>query len=321
MTPLFSNLRPIRLRLGTWLDVVLISDPEHIRWLDSQQHVERRIDPERGWLHRIVDRRLRVDMGFDGEVLPVFRARSDAKRAERQRELMARFDALRGLPGPERNEIAGYVANPKQKGRDIGVLVQQWCGRLFLPQYRATKESYAAGRRLARFPAQSPFAAWRQRVDGRLDRAKEVLMDLAEGDLHCVHGTSIGMENVVRTVRNLRNAARSEAQRGRSLDEVLRECLVAPPVVLRTCTADVEAPFLRKPLTPHTLIVVLVSRAFAASGDLDVAFLSQGWSACPARRVILDMLRAVWSAVRQEDGGRRVPFDGVGRSWDAHTVH
>src|SRR5690606_40183479 len=226
--------------------------------------------------------------------------RSDAKRAERQRPLHDALPILRGLPGPERNEIAGYVANPKQKGRDIGVLVQQWCCRLFLPQYRATKESYAAGRRLARFPAQSPFAAWRQRVDGRLDRAKEVLMDLAEGDLHCVHGTSIGMENVVRTVRNLRNAARSEEQRRRTLDEVLRECLVAPPVVLRSCTAEVQAPFLKKPLTQRTLIVLLVARAFAASGDLDTAFLSQGWSACPARRAISEMLRAVWGAARQE---------------------
>ncbi len=315
MTPLLSNLKPIRLHLGRLIDVVLVSDPEHIQWLNAHENVERRIDPELGWLHRIIDGRLRRDLGFGGALMPVFLERSDAKRAERQRTLAERLDGLRGLPGPERNAIAAYVANRKKKAGQIGVTVQQWCGRLFLPHYHATKESYGAGRLLATFPAESPFAAWRKRVDGRLDRAKELLSDLAEGDLHCVHGTSIGMENVVRTVRNLRAAARSEEQRRRTLDEVLRECLVAPPVVLRSCTAEVQAPFLKKPLTQRTLIVLLVARAFAASGDLDAAFLSQGWSACPARRAISEMLRAVWGAARQENGERRVPIEGAPPSW------
>ena len=94
-------------------------------------------------------------------------------------------------------------------------------------------------------------------------------------------------------------------------DEILRSCLVAPPAVLRSVRTQVSAPFLDRPLTARTLVIFLVARAYARSGDLDVAFLSGSWSACPARGVVPEMLRAVWHAAHHDELERARPDDGA----------
>ena len=293
-------LRPIRLRIPGLLDLVVISDPDQIHWLNQHEHVVREIDPAASWLHRVIDQRLRIDLGFDGGMLPVFRPRADAGRASAQQALTERLETLRGNLGRESEEIADYVSGEKDVD-EIGVTVQHWCGRLFLPHYRAAQETYAAARLLAGWPSAPPWRTWKQRTDGRLADAKQRVSEEAGGDLHCIHGTTIGMENVARSVRKQRVAAQDAHRQRLSPDDILRECLVAPPVVLRRCTQDVEAPFLGRPLTRTTVILFLVARAFAASGDLDVAFLADGWSACPAQRVIPEMLRAVWHAAHHDE--------------------
>jgi hypothetical protein len=129
------------------------------------------------------------------------------------------------------------------------------------------------------------------------------------------------MENVARTVRNLRKAAQSPDKQKLSPDDALRECLVAPPAILRGCAREVVAPFLEQPLTRSTLIVFLVAKAYASSGDLDVAFLSESWSACPARHVVPEMLRAVWHAAHHDEAEGKALLDtiqvlnGWGRLW------
>lgn len=296
----FKNLAPIRLRIPRLLDVVLISEPDQIAWLNQHADVTRSIDASASLLHRVLDQRLRVDLGFAGGLLPVFRPRTDAMRAQTQKQLDARLENLRGAPGPDADEIGAYVSGEKDSD-EIGVTVQHWCGRLFFPHYRATLESYEAGRLLARWASAPPWRTFLDRRSGRLERAKNMVSSQAQGDLHCIHGTTIGMENVARSVRKLRAAAQSHDKKRLSPDEILRHCLVAPPAVLRTCTREVVAPFLTDPLTKQSVVVFLVARAYRATGDLDVAFLGESWSACPARRVIPEMLRAVWHAAHHDE--------------------
>lgn len=300
MTITSSMTKPFRVRIAGLIDVVLVSDAEQIKWLNAHPDLERQIDPQASWLHRVVDRRLRTDLGFDGQLLPIFHARANPERARQRHELEERLEDLRGLPGEERQQIADYVSGQKHVG-EIGVVVQQWCGRLFFPSYRSSPETYEAGRLLANWPVAPPWRAWRDRVSGRLDRSKSDLAAAAEGNLHCVHGTSIGMENVARSVRKLRKAAQSPDKQRLSPDDILRECVAAPIAVLRTCTTEVQAPFLKRPLTKRTVVVFLVARAYAKSGDLDVAFLGEDWSACPARTVISEMLRGVWHAAHHDE--------------------
>lgn len=292
--------KPVRIRVGRLIDLLLVSDPEQIQWLNAHASVDRALDPEASLLHRIVDRRLRVDMGFAAKLLPIFLGRKAPERAERQRALEQRLENLRGAPGPERDQLAGYVSGEAHVD-EIGTVVQQWCGRLFFPDYQASRETYAAGRKLAGWPTTLPLRAFLDRESGRLEHAKDLLAAAANQDLHCIHGTSIGMENVARSVRKLRRAAHRGDQQAMSPDEILRHCLTAPPAVLRGCTTDLTAPFLTQPLTPRTLIVFLVARAYQTSGDLDVAFLRDGWSRCPAHDVIPEMLRALWHTAHHDE--------------------
>lgn len=303
MTNAFRTNQPIRLRIPKLIDLVFVSDAEQIAWLNQHPAISRPIDPARSWLHRILDGRLRNDLGWNDRPLPVFQARGDERRSERQKLLYAAFETLRGLPGEEVDLIARYLAG-ETPASDIGAVVQQWCGRLFADRYRSTPETYAAGRLIAQWPSAPPWRALRDRLTGKLARAKSVLAAAAGSDPHCIHGTSIGMENVVRTLRKLRKASANPQTQGATPDEILRECMAAPPAVLRGCDAVVGASFLDTPLTPQSLIVFLVARAFDATGDLDVAFLSDSWSACPARRVIPEMLRNAWRTAHLEGRGR-----------------
>lgn len=291
---------PIRIRLGKLIDVLLVSTPDQIQWLNQHADVQRKLDPSASWLHRIAARRFHDDLAFEGKSLPVFLSREDTERADRQNKLHQHLEDLRGLPGEERDQMADFVSG-KATPEDIGVVVQQWCGRLFAAHYRSAKEICDAGRLLAKWPSTLPWHAFKERQSGRLAAAKAMIADAADGDIHCIHATSIGSHNLTRTIEKLRAAAHAHGTQKLSPDEVLRACLTVPPAVLRGCTKTIEAPFTSPALTNRTLIVFLVASAYAKSGDLDDAFLGNAWSACPARDVIPEMLRAVWYAAHRDE--------------------
>jgi hypothetical protein len=291
---------PLRLRIPKVIDVVVVSEPDQIQWLNQHEAVTRPLDPSASWLHRFIEGRLSGDLGFHGARLPVFLARGDQGRAQRQRELDDTLEDVRGMPGEERDTIARYVSG-EIDADEIGVTVQQWCGRLFLAHYRAAKETYEAGRLLASWASAPPWRTFFDRTSGKLDRAKATISAAAEGDLHCVHATSIGMENIAKTVRKLRRAAKDPIRQKLTPDDIVRQCLTAPPAVLRGCAREISVPFLSEPLTARSVIVFLVAHAYARSGDLDVAFLGDHWSACPARQVVPEMLRTVWHAAHHDE--------------------
>jgi len=305
-----TGVKPIRIRLGKLLDVLLVHDPEQIRWLNQHPDVEREIDPSTSWLHRFIDKRLKLDLAFGGKPLPVFASKKNLERAATQRRLHDRLEDLRGLPGDEREQITNYISG-KDTTEDIGVIVQQWCGRLFSSHYRSTKELYEAGKKLAEWPITLPLLALIEKKTGRFDAAKQAIADVADNDIHCIHATSIGMHNLARTVRKLRSAAHGLGATKLSPDDAIRMCLTVPPAVLRGCTQEIDAPFLASPLTQRTLIVFLVAKSFEKSGDLDDAFLGESWSACPARDVIPEMLRAVWYAAHREETKDEVVLEKI----------
>lgn len=314
-----SEKAPFRVNIPGLIDVVIVSHPKHIEQLNQHPSISRQIDPHGSILHRIVASRLLGDLAFHGKLLPVFLARGDQERERRQKELDEQLENLRGAPGQESAEIGAYVSGIKD-ALEIGVQVQQWCGKLFLAHYRATRESYEAGKLIAGWASAPPWTTLFDKLTGKLDRAKDLLSQAAEGDPHIIHATSIGMENITKSVRKLRRAAHQPDKQHLSPDDILRECLAAPPAVLRTCTQEVRLPFLAQPLTPRSLVVFLVAKAYTESGDLDVAFLGDQWSACPARRVVPEMLRATWHAANHDEPPKKedsvfAKINGWGRLW------
>jgi hypothetical protein len=89
------TVRPIRIRLASWIDVLLVHDPEQIQWLNQHPDVEREIDPSTSWLHRLVNKRFKLDLGFGAKVLPVFLSRKNTEREGKQQKLHARLENLR----------------------------------------------------------------------------------------------------------------------------------------------------------------------------------------------------------------------------------
>ncbi|MET0339579.1 MAG: hypothetical protein ABW252_01185, partial [Polyangiales bacterium] len=280
-----ASVAPRRLRVPGLVDVLLVSDPAQIAWLDRQPAIVRRLDPGASPLHALLDRRTRLDLGFGGRLLPVFRARDDAERAARQAALRTRLDALGDAAGPELASIVRYLRGELPEG-ELGAVVQRWCGRLLHAGYASDDASYAAGARLAGWPSAAPLRTLVARITGRLARDKRVVAERAAHDPYVIHATSIGMENVTRTLRRLREAAADEGLGAEGFGALLHAVLVAPSAVLRGCTRSLQTPFLARPLTPRTLVVLRVARAFAHRGALDVAFQSESWTACPARHVV-----------------------------------
>lgn len=305
----------MRLQIPHLLDILLVDDPQHIRWLNEHPDIIRPLDSNVSLLHRLINRRVLSDLRFDTGVLPVFQARQEVDRARQQAELRDALDDLKLSPNDAVEALGAYVARvaaPRVPAASaaattaISVIVQQWVGRLFSERYRADASTAAAAELVAQWPSAPPWRALLHRARGQLAAAKKSLATAAANDLHCIHATSIGAHNIERSVQRLHKLATPANLEALAPDEAMRRCLTVPPVLLRGCERDISVPFLSRPLTQRSIVVFLLASAYRNSNDVDDAFLDGTWSACPAHQAVPDMLKAVWQAARDakeaEDG-------------------
>jgi hypothetical protein len=302
-----------RITLPGIVDIVLIDDGGQMRWLNDHPKVTRALSARASLLHQLLNHRMTDDLRFRAGVLPVFIVREDEARRQRRAQLESQLDALAGAPSSQTQPLVRYVAG-HDAGRELEVAVQQWCGRLFRADYAATLESARAGLRIARWPALDPIRAAFFRKTGRLASDKRLLEQAAAGDLHCVHATSIGMANIVHGLQAMRRWAREPISARWSTRTTVLRSLSAPPAAVRGCSGEVAVPFLDRPLTARSLIVFRLRSMYERSLDTDDAFMAGGWSACPARRAVLDMLAEVWEAAcvpEHTDGHETTALDSA----------
>lgn len=318
----------MRISVPLLFDILLVDDPDQIRWLNENPDVQRPPDASAGVLHWLVNKTTVEDLSFDGQVLPVFLKREDPMRERRQRELADALDEPPRVPPSDTQwlgaYVAGYALNERGEPREladsknadvlVGVYVQQWCGRLFDRRYLATIPSYEAGRLIAHWPTELPWRKLRRHVRQRFEAAKREIAEAAGHNVHAVHATTIGMENITRSVRRMRALAKRAGVTARTPEEAMRQCLIVPPILVRGCERELRAPFLRKPLNRRTLVVFLLARAYDKSGDLELAFLGNNWSACPAKHVVPHMLRAVWQAAVEVEAKRSSGWNSILRA-------
>jgi hypothetical protein len=281
-----------RIHLGNLVDVLLVDAPHQMRWLNEHPLITRTLSPSSGLLQQLLNQRTAIDLRFRAGVIPAFTLRPSVARGARQRELAAHFETLQGMPGPETQRLASYVASASDF--EIGPTVQQWCGRSFRADYQATSETYRAGDLIAAYPSdflRAPFWKW----TGKLTRARELIDAAAGGDVHCIHATTVAMKNIVKTLPRMRELARSTQTRDLSAGSAVAKCLAAPRVLLRGCRGRLDVPFSKEPLTERTLVLFQLDPMFTTSADLNVAFTAAGWSACPAQRLVTEMLELVWN--------------------------
>ncbi len=297
----------MRFRFPPFLDIVLIDDAVQMKRLDDERVISRELLPCGGWLHRILHGRIYGTLTVDSVPLPAFLGRDDKERARHQEALELRLSRHDDPPldADAMRTLARYVAGVDPEV-EVGVVVQQLVGRMFIPDYVATPDSYAAAKLIAAWPAAGPLRALWWRWSGRLLRAKALIWNLAKGDPQCIHATALAMHNLVVGLGRMRALLKDASARRRlTPEQASAACLVAPRAVLRSCLEETRVPFLRKPLQRGTLLLFRLEKMHEATADDALALARGRWNQCPAHQLVPRLLGEIWSAALKEWGQLR----------------
>jgi hypothetical protein len=287
-----------RIRIPLLLDVVLVDDTEEMTQLNQRPDVSRVVSAAGGLIHRMIQRRIAGTLHVGNAPLPAFAARDDQARVERQARLedtLGRVD-VEGEPFASDIKRLGRYVNGQAPEMSLGAAVQQVVGRLFVPAYVATPESYRAAEVIAEWPRANPVKALWWRWSGKLRRSRALLWEKAGNDPACIHATAIAMHNMVTTIERMREMARDPGSRRLTPGEAVKACLAAPAGLLRSVTREARVPFLARPLQAGSLILFRLRKIHADTKDDSVAFLRGEWSQCPGHQVVPRLLEAVWAA-------------------------
>ena len=288
-----------RLSIPLLLDIAIIDAPDHLAEANSTPGIDRRWPAGGRLVNAVLRRRIEVTFKVGDRLLPAFLPRDDADRARDQAALEERLNGLSDADAwrpADIDRLAAFVTGD-DRTLNVGVVVQELVGRLFVPDYAATAASYAAARLLDEYPRSNPFKAVWWRLSGQHHRARRQLWKLAGEDPHCIHATAIAMHNLVAAIETMRDLAADPASQYRLTEEtVVGQCMVAPRAVLRTSAAWARVSFLNRPLRNGTLMVTNLRDLHDGTAHTGLALGAGEWSQCPAHRFVPRVLRAVWRA-------------------------
>jgi hypothetical protein len=298
---------PNGLRILALVDLLRADSPEAIGTLAADDRLDRRFDDAGPLFNRMLARRIRHLLRVDGVPLPPVAARDSPGRAERQAELEAALEPAPGRLPCDETHLEGLTAHVlgRSAPQAMGPLVQEVVGRLFLPDFRGTAESWdATGLLDAAVRSFNPLRQLVWLLTGRVERARRLLAERVGGDPAALHSIGIAVHNLVRSFERMRElAAGPDAVRRLSTEAAVAQCLAAPDSVLRQAVAPgaTTAGSFRR----GTIVLLELEAARARSLRRDVAFMTGSWSRCPAHRWVPALLAAVWdrvAAARREEG-------------------
>lgn len=294
-----------RIRIPELVDVLISGDPGEIEQLAQRTELDRAYADPSLAVNRYVLRHLRKTLQIDDRLFPTFMAREDQGRAAAQGTLWARLNAVASSfsRGPtELEDIAAFVRG-EGPTEACGRLVQQVVGCLFVPNFKATPDSWAAAvilDKAVRTMNPALLAWWS--ATKRVDRAKHLLSEMVQGDVAGVHAVGIALHNIVSGVSLMRELFSDPVQRAAlSPAAAGAKCLFAPSMVLRQPTR--ACPFAKGRLMPATLVVLKLQTANKKSPDRNTVFLRETWSRCPAEQWVPALLEGVW----RRAGGQSQP--------------
>jgi hypothetical protein len=285
-----------RIRIPRLVDVLISDDAGEIEALAQKPELDREYANSSLAVNRYILRHLRKTLQIDGRLFPTITAREDQGRAAAQETLWARLNALAISLSEGPNELEGIAAFVRGEGAAdaCGPLVQQVVGCLFVPDFKATPESWAAAVMLdkaVRTMNPALLAWWSATM--RVDRAKRLLSEMVRGDLAGVHAVGIALHNIVSGVSLMRDMFSDPEQRAAlSPEAASAKCLFAPSMVVRQPTR--ECPFANDRLMPATLVLLKLQTANKKSPDRNTVFLRETWSRCPAGQWVPALLEGVW---------------------------
>jgi hypothetical protein len=280
-------------------DVVVVTDPIEIRTVSNESRFDRDFAGHVPIRNRQRVRKMLRIFSINGRLFPTMLPRTDSVRAAAQDELWARLnlkaDEVKRGPA-ELEPLAEWVIGTGT-AHQIGLLVQQSVGRLFVETFTATDESWAAACLVLEAASSSSvlkMLGWR--ISGRLERAKALLASMVNGDLAATNGISVALHHIVDGLHKMRQlAADPNLRSSMTTDAAVDECLFAPTTAVRQAKTSGEVggcPFRR-----GSLFILGLGSASKGAANRDLVFLSQSWSRCPAEKWVPALLEGVWARV------------------------
>jgi hypothetical protein len=280
-------------------DVVVVTDPIEIRTVSNESRFDRDFAGHVPIRNRQRVRKMLRIFSINGRLFPTMLPRTDSVRAAAQDELWARLnlkaDEVKRGPA-ELEPLAEWVIGTGT-AHQIGLLVQQSVGRLFVETFTATDESWAAACLvLEAASSSSVLKMLGGRISGRLERAKALLASMVNGDLAATNGISVALHHIVDGLHKMRQlAADPNLRSSMTTDAAVDECLFAPTTAVRQAKTSGEVggcPFRR-----GSLFILGLGSASKGAANRDLVFLSQSWSRCPAEKWVPALLEGVWARV------------------------
>jgi hypothetical protein len=293
-------------RIPGVVDMIRTDSPAAIGGLVAHPKLDRRFEPAGPLLNRILAGRIRRVLQLDGAPLPPVAPRAAPGRAERQKRLEAKLSArAKGSPCSEAHldELAAHILGRRDPDT-LGPLLQEIAGRLFADRYAGTHESWEDARLLdAAVRSFNPFRRLAWALTGAVRKARRRLAVAAGNDPAALHTTGIAVHNLVQSFDCLRRlAAEGDALRRIPAETAVACCLSAPANVFRQANVRGETP--AGSLRPGTLVLMEVEKARRATLSKDAAFLTDGWSRCPAHRWVPALMAAAWNHAAAEAAAR-----------------
>ena len=285
-----------RIRIRGLLDIILAGDASEIEILAQDPKLDRAYSDRSLRLNGYVLGRVRKTLQIDGKPFPTVAARDAEGRAAAQSALWSRLNAysLSVSAGPDEVECLAAFVRGEGSAEGCGRLVQEVVGRLFAPELKATQASWDAAVVLDKAPrTMNPALLVWWAATKRVERSKQLLSGMVQGDSAAVHAVGIALHNIVSGVKLMRQLFSDPRNRSALSPEAAGgRCLFAPASVLRQPTASVSS--VKGELTTKTLVVLKLQDANANHPDRDVVFLRQTWSRCPAEQWVPALLEGIW---------------------------
>ena len=280
-------------------DVVAVTDPVEIRTVSNESRFDRDFAghvPIRNGQR--IRKMLRI-FSANGRLFPTMLPRTDPVRAAAQDALWSRLSvkADEVKRGPAELEPLAEWVRGNGTAQQLGLLVQQSVGRLFVETFTATDESWAAACLVLEAASSSSvlkMLGWR--ISGKLERAKTLLASMVNGDLAATNGIGVALHHIVDGLHKMRQLA-ADPNFGSSIttDAAVDECLFAPNTTVRLAKTSGEVGGC--PFKKGSLFILGLGSASKGAANRDLVFLSQSWSRCPAEKWVPALLEGVWTRV------------------------